>query len=131
MCRNFSPFILLVKVFKCENTFFFLSSPRVQISKTFGHPNSGSGGKKTFKRYLKSERTYKKADRHTDGHFDFYKASAQRADALKILAFTWQSNSNFLEFLVYTFLNLIYFINWKSFQPNLKSESFALVSAIT
>ena len=33
------------------------------ISKNIGHPTSGSGGKKTFKRYLKSEET----DRQTDG----------------------------------------------------------------
>ena len=37
-----------------------------QNSKSFGHPTSGSGGKKTFKRYLKSEQT----DTRTDGHFD-------------------------------------------------------------
>ena len=34
-----------------------------QISKNIGHPTSGSGGKKTFKRYLKSEQT----DVQTDG----------------------------------------------------------------
>ena len=32
-----------------------------RISKNIGHPTSGSGGKKTVKRYLKSEQT----DRHT------------------------------------------------------------------
>ena len=41
-----------------------------QISKSFGHPTSGSGGKKTFKRYLKSEQpdkqTEKQADKQTD-----------------------------------------------------------------
>ena len=37
------------------------------ISKNFGHPTSGSGGKKMFKRYLKSERTDKQTDRHTHG----------------------------------------------------------------
>ena len=49
---------------------------------------SGSGGKKTFKRYLKSEQTHRHTDtqthRQTDGHFDLQKASVQRADALKI-----------------------------------------------
>ena len=35
-------------------------------SKKFGHPTSGSGGKKTFKRYIKSEQT----DRHTYGQID-------------------------------------------------------------
>ena len=33
--------------------YFFLQ--RFRISKIFGHPTSGIGGKKTFKRYLKSE----------------------------------------------------------------------------
>ena len=37
-----------------------------RISKNIGHPTSGSGGKKTVKRYLKSEQT----NTHTDGHFD-------------------------------------------------------------
>ena len=31
----------------------------------FGHPTSGSGGKKAFKRYLKSERTDRQTDRRT------------------------------------------------------------------
>ena len=34
--------------------------------KNIGHPTLGSGGKKTFKRYLKSEHT----DRQADGHMD-------------------------------------------------------------
>ena len=50
----------------------------------------GSGGKKTVKRYLKSEHTDKhtdtRTDRQTDGHLDLQKASAQRADALQIIA---------------------------------------------
>ena len=45
-----------------------------RISKNIEHPTSGSGGKKTFKRYLNSEQTDKQTDRqtdgHTDGHFD-------------------------------------------------------------
>ena len=41
-----------------------------RISKNIGHPTSGSGGKKTVKRYLKSEQTDKQTDRHTYGHFD-------------------------------------------------------------
>ena len=45
-----------------------------RISKNIGHPTSGSGGKKTFKRYLKSEQTntqtHGQTDRQTDGHFD-------------------------------------------------------------
>ena len=52
-------------------------------SKNIGHSTSGSGGKKTFKRCLKSEHTDGQTDKQTDGHFDLYTASAQRADALK------------------------------------------------
>ena len=37
-----------------------------RICKNIGHPTLGSGGKKTFKRYLKSEQT----DRHTDVQTD-------------------------------------------------------------
>ena len=55
-----------------------------RISKNIGHPTSGSGGKKTVKWYLKSEQKDKQKDKHTDGHFDLQKASAQRADALKM-----------------------------------------------
>ena len=50
---------------KCSNLRPLLSItfPRgFRILKNFGHPTSGSGGKKTFKQYLKSEQT----DRHTD-----------------------------------------------------------------
>ena len=36
-----------------------------QISKYFVHPTSGSGGKKTFKRYLKSEQTDTRTDTRT------------------------------------------------------------------
>ena len=60
---------------------------RFRISKNIGHPTSESGGKKTFKWYLKSEhtdkQTDKQTDKHTDGHFDLQKASAKRADDLK------------------------------------------------
>ena len=38
----------------------------IRISKNFGHPTLGSGGKNTFKRYLKSEHT----DKQTYGHMD-------------------------------------------------------------
>ena len=67
---------------KCLNVTPLLSITFPQgfrISKNIGHPTSGSGGKKTVKRYLKGEQTHKQ----TDGHFDLQKASAQRADALK------------------------------------------------
>jgi hypothetical protein len=46
----------------------------LQISKNIGHPTSGSGGKKTVKRYLKSEQTHRRThgqtDTRTHGHFD-------------------------------------------------------------
>ena len=58
---------------KCYNLRPLLSITFPQgfrISKNIGHPTSGSGGKKTFKRYLKSEhtdrQTYKQTDRPTD-----------------------------------------------------------------
>ena len=40
------------------------------ISKSIGHPTLGSGGKKTFKQYLKSEQTDKHMDKHTDTQTD-------------------------------------------------------------
>ena len=41
-----------------------------RISKNIGHPTLGNGGKKTLKRYLKSEQTDKQTDRQTDGKTD-------------------------------------------------------------
>ena len=45
-----------------------------RISKNIGHLTSGSGGKKTLKRYLKSEQTntqtHGQTDRQTDGQID-------------------------------------------------------------
>ena len=44
----------------------FITFPHgFRISKNFGHPTSGSGGKKTVKRYLKSEQTDRQTDRQT------------------------------------------------------------------
>ena len=75
---------------KCSYLRPFLSITFPQgfrISKNIGHPTLGSGGKKTVKRYLKSEQTHRRThgqtDRRTDRHFDLQKASAQRAGALK------------------------------------------------
>ena len=48
-----------------------------RVSKNIGHLTSGTGGKKTVKRYLKSEQTDRQTHKQTYGHFD------QRADALK------------------------------------------------
>ena len=47
-------------MFQSETTSFYYFSPRIP---NIGHPTSGSGGKKTFKRYLK-------VNRHTDKHTD-------------------------------------------------------------
>ena len=56
-----------------------------RISKNIGHPTSGSGGKKTVKRYLKSEHTDGHTNRQTYGQIELVKESAQRANALKII----------------------------------------------
>ena len=42
--------------------------PRITNLSKFGHPISGSGGKKTVKQYLKSEQTHRQTDRQTDRH---------------------------------------------------------------
>ena len=43
---------------------------RFRISKNVGHPTSGRGGKKSVKRYLKSEHTDKQTHKHTNKHTD-------------------------------------------------------------
>ena len=48
----------------------------------------------------------------------------------KIFAFTQQSNSFFFLIFLLTILEISYLKKWKSFWPNLKSGSWALVSAI-
>ena len=53
-------------MFKSVTTYFHYFPHKFQISKNFGHPTLGSGDKKTFKGYLKSEQTDKHTDRHTD-----------------------------------------------------------------
>ena len=52
-----------------------------QISKNFGYPTSGSGGKKTFKWYLKSEQTDRQTNIWTNRLIEI--SSAQRAVALR------------------------------------------------
>ena len=54
-------------MFLSETTSFHYFSQRFRISKNIGHLTSGRGGKKTFKRYLKSEQTDKQTNRQTDG----------------------------------------------------------------
>ena len=62
-------------MFKSDTTSLPFFPQGFRISKNIGHPTLGSGGKKMFKRYLKSEhtqgRTDRQTDRQTDGHFDF------------------------------------------------------------
>ena len=58
---------------KCLNVTPLLSITFPQgfrISKNIGHPTSGSGGKKTIKRYLKSEHTNKQTNRQTYRYMD-------------------------------------------------------------
>ena len=64
-------------ILKCSNVRPLLSITFPQgfrISKNIGHPTSGSGNKKTVKRYLKSEQTDRRTDgqtdRRTDGQMD-------------------------------------------------------------
>ena len=58
---------LLVKVAKYEIASFFTFPQGLWIYKNVGHPTSGSGGKETFKRYLKSEQTDGQTDTRTHG----------------------------------------------------------------
>ena len=53
------------KMFKSETTFFHYFFQGFQISKNIGHPTSGSGGKTTFKQYLKSEHKDRRTDKST------------------------------------------------------------------
>ena len=53
-------------MFKSETTSFHYFPKEFHISKNIGLPTLGSGGKKTFKRYLKSEQTDGQTDRQTD-----------------------------------------------------------------
>ena len=63
MHEEFTPFFS--KSFQMWDHFFSLFFG-FQISKNVGHPTFGIGGKKTFKRYLKSEHTH----RHTYEQID-------------------------------------------------------------
>ena len=69
--KNYFGFVLrfrpLPKKIQIWDHFFPLLFPQgFQISKNIGHPTLGSGGKKTFKWYLKSEQTDGQTHRHTD-----------------------------------------------------------------
>ena len=54
------------KMFKCDITLFHTFPRGFRISKYIGHLTLGSGGKKTVKRYLKSEQTNKQTDKQTN-----------------------------------------------------------------
>ena len=82
MFGNFRP--QKQKLLKLRPLLFITFPQRFRFSKHIGYPTLGSGGKKTFKWCLKSEHTDKQTDTQTDGHFNLKKASAQRADVLKI-----------------------------------------------
>ena len=56
---------LLEKVSKSETTSFHYFSLRIPNLKIFAHQTLQSGGKKTFKWYLKSEQTHRQTDAHT------------------------------------------------------------------
>ena len=65
--------ILTIFKQKCSNLrpLLFITFPQgFQIYKNIQHPTFGSGGKKTFERYLKSEQTDRRTDRRTDGQTD-------------------------------------------------------------
>ena len=69
--NNFTPFISIKKKKKNRRPLLSLTIPQgLQISKNIGHPTSGSGGKKTFKKYLKSEHTDGQTDGQTDRRTD-------------------------------------------------------------
>ena len=55
-------------MYKSETTISITFPQGFRISKNIGHP--GSGGKKTFKQYLKSEQTGGQTDGRTDGQTD-------------------------------------------------------------
>ena len=48
-----------------DHFFPFLFPKGFKISKIFGHPTLENRGKKTFKRYFKSEQTHRLTNRHT------------------------------------------------------------------
>ena len=58
------------KMFIYETTSFHDFPQGFRISKNIGQTSSGSGGKKTFKRYLKSEQTDRRTDTQTDRQTD-------------------------------------------------------------
>ena len=73
--KNISPLhfctILEQKSSNLRPLFSTTFAPGLRISKSFGHPTSGSGGKKTLNGSSKVNRqTHGHTDGYTDGHFD-------------------------------------------------------------
>ena len=56
-----------------------------RISKNIGHLTLGSGGKKTLKRYLKSEQTHRRTDRRTFQFIESIGDALKRPKIYKIL----------------------------------------------
>ena len=66
LCDNFIPFFSKFSKFSNLRPLLFATFPQgFQVSKIFGYPTLGSGDKKLFKQYLKSEQTHRQTDRHT------------------------------------------------------------------
>ena len=95
---------------KCSNLrpLFSITFPQgFWISKNIGHTTSGSGGKKTFKQYLKSEHTDGQTDGQTDRQTDrqtdisTYRKHRPRGPMLwkHWLAFIVDRHSTFLPYL--------------------------------
>ena len=60
----------LIKFHQFGKLYFCPFPQGFRICKNIGHPTSGSGGKKTVKRNLKSEQTDRQTDRRTDVQTD-------------------------------------------------------------
>ena len=97
---NFFCFAILdhfqTKMFQSETTSFHYFSPRIWISKNIGHPTSGSGGKKTFKRYVKSEQTHRHTDTRTD--ISTYRKHRPKGPMLWTYVYAWTTTDIILTF---------------------------------
>ena len=69
------------------------------MSKNIGHPTLGSGGKNTFKRYLKSEQTDRRTDRRTDRQTDIstYRKHRPRGPCICLVMNTAGKRTTLLE----------------------------------
>ena len=67
-CKAKSARFKTISKLKCSNLrplSYITFTQGIWIFKNIGHPTTGSGGKKTFIRYLKSEHTHRRTDRRT------------------------------------------------------------------